>query len=85
MTRWKLWVMRVASWGAVFGGDVVEAAVDGMAEFGEVVVVATVGHVAFDELPQAFDQIQVRGLRLAARVACLDNLRQVVLVLSGTQ
>ncbi len=66
MTRWKLWVMRVASWGAVFGGDVVEAAVDGMAEFGEVVVVATVGHVAFDELPQAFDQIQVRGIRLDA-------------------
>ena len=47
--------------GAVFGGDVVEAAVDGTAEFGEVVVVATVGHVAFDELPQAFDQIAGSG------------------------
>ena len=47
----------------MFGGDVVEATVDATAEFGEVVVVATVDHVAFDELPQASDQIQVRGIR----------------------
>lgn len=50
-------------WGAVFGGDIVEAAVDGVAEFGEVFVVATVQHVAFDELPEAFDQVQVWGVR----------------------
>ena len=46
--------------GAVFGRDVIEAAIDGVVELGEVVVVATVELVAFDELPQAFDQIQVR-------------------------
>ena len=62
--------------GAVFGRDVVEAAVDGAAEFGEVVVVTTVKHVAFDELPQPFDQIQIRGIRRQELQSDVDCLRR---------
>ncbi len=64
--------------GAVFGGDVVEAAVDGTAEFGEVVVAATVEHVAFDELPEAFDQIQVRGIRRQGEQLDVERRREAL-------
>ena len=47
-------------WGAVLGWDVVEAAVDGAAELGQVIVVATLEDIAFDKLPQTFDQVQIR-------------------------
>ena len=46
--------------GSVLGGDLVEAAVDGVAEVGEGFIVTTVQDIAFDELPQAFDEVEVR-------------------------
>ena len=45
------------------GWNLFQAAVDGLAEFGEGVVVSTVEHVTFDEFPEPFDQIQIRGVR----------------------
>jgi hypothetical protein len=62
--------------GAVFCRDVVEAAVDGAAEFGEIVVVATIESVAFDELPQSFNQIQVRGIRRQEQQLDVERRRQ---------
>ena len=46
--------------GSVLGGNLVEAAVDGVAEVGERFVVTTVKDIALDELPQAFDEVEVR-------------------------
>ena len=60
----------------VFGGDVVETTVVDATELGEVVVVATVEHVAFDELPQAFDQSQIGGIRRQEKPLDVERRRQ---------
>ena len=60
------------------GWNLFQAAVDGLAEFGEGLVVSTVEHVTFDEFPEPFDQIQIRGVRwqeLQGDCATLGNLR----------
>lgn len=47
----------------MFGWNVLQASVDGLTESGEVIVVFAVEDVAFDEFPQAFDQVQVGRIR----------------------
>jgi len=62
---------------AVFGRDVIQATVDRGTEFGEGVVVAAVEHVAFDELPQAFDQVEVGRIRGQELQLDVERRRQV--------
>ena len=50
-------------WLSVRGRKAVEGLLDGGSKFSERRMVATVERTAFDELPQAFDQVQVRGVR----------------------
>ena len=47
----------------VFGWDVCETAINCFAKFDEVIAVSAVEHVAFDELPQTFNQVEVGGIR----------------------
>jgi len=62
---------------AVFGRDLIQTAVDRGAEFGEGVVVAAVEHVSFDELPQAFDEVEVGRIRRQELQLDVERRRQV--------
>ena len=62
----------------MFGRNVFHAAVDGFAEFGEGVVVSAVENVAFDELPQSFDQVQIWRIRRQELELDIECRRQIL-------
>ncbi len=62
---------------AMFGGDVAQATIDDVAEFGEGYVVATVEDIACDELPETLNEVRVeriRGQELPSDAECLGEV-----------
>lgn len=62
----------------MFGRDVFEAAVDGLAEFGESRVVFPIENVTFDKLPQPFDQVQIQRIRWQELELDIECGRQIL-------
>lgn len=61
----------------MFGGDVVQAAIDRGLELLEGIVMSSVEHVAFDELPQSFDQVEVRRIGWQELQFDVEHCRQI--------
>ena len=62
---------------SVFGRNIFQAAINGLAEFGEGVVVSGVEDISFDEFPQSFDQVEIRRIRRQELEFDIECRRQI--------